>query len=574
MILLAGGVLAACFFVNPSQAGEPSTADVRAKLFIAQYEATVRPLEIEAAKAMWAASLTGKEEDFKRKEEAETQMDLCVSDPEKFAELKAIRKAGVTDPLLARQIEILYLRYLGKQIDHDLLKAMAAKDNAAQRAFNVCRPVVNGKEMTDNDIREILRKSTDSAERKAAWEAGKKVGSMVVKDLLALVAMRNQAARKLGFANYHVMQLQLAEQDQAEILKLFDALDELTREPYRAAKAEFDAVLAQRCGISIEELRPWHYHDPFFQEAPITFAGLPEAVYKPLDSVKISHAFYNGIGLSVDSVLAHSDLYEKPGKNPHAFCIDLDRAGDVRVLCNVVPGREWLSTMLHELGHAVYSENVGASLPYVLHAEAHIFCTEGVAMMFERFTNDADWLQAFGAEIPDPAAFRAASAKLQRNRLLVFSRYCQVMFRFEKALYEKAETLENPERDLGRIWWDLVEKYQEMKRPEGRDEPDFASKYHLVGAPAYYHNYLLGEMFASQTLHALKRDVLPKDAPSAKSPSSKSPMAASIGNAAVGQWMRAHIFEPGMTLDWNALTRHATGEPLSPKAFAEDISSQ
>ena len=31
--------------------------------------------------------------------------------------------------------------------------------------------------------------------------------------------------------------------------------------------------------------------------------------------------------------------------------------------------------------------------------------------------------------------FRAAVAKLRRNRLLVFSRWCQVMFRFEAALY-------------------------------------------------------------------------------------------------------------------------------------------
>jgi peptidyl-dipeptidase A len=34
------------------------------------------------------------------------------------------------------------------------------------------------------------------------------------------------------------------------------------------------------------------------------------------------------------------------------------------------------------------------------------------------------------------------------------------------------------------------------------------------------------------------------------------------------------VFAPGRTLDWNQLTRHATGEDLNPKAFAEDLKSR
>jgi len=44
-----------------------------------------------------------------------------------------------------------------------------------------------------------------------------------------------------------------------------------------------------------------------------------------------------------------------------------------------------MSTMLHELGHSVYSsKNIPRTMPYVLRTEAHILTTEGVAMMFER----------------------------------------------------------------------------------------------------------------------------------------------------------------------------------------------
>ena len=70
---------------------------------------------------------------------------------------------------------------------------------------------------------------------------------------------------------------------------------------------------------------------------------------------QVCREFYAGIGLPIDEVLRRSDLYERPGKSPHAFCTDIDRAGDVRVLANIVPNEYWMSTMLHELGHAVYS---------------------------------------------------------------------------------------------------------------------------------------------------------------------------------------------------------------------------
>ena len=161
---------------------------------------------------------------------------------------------------------------------------------------------------------------------------------MVVADLLELVALRNEAARKLWFKNYHVLQLYCSEQSQEQVLKLFDELDELTREPFHQAKAEIDAALAKSYGIPVAELRPWHYHDPFFQEVPAVLGELPESVYTPLDPVKVCRAFYDGIGLPIDDVLRRSDLYEKPGKNPHAFSIDIDQQGDIRVLENIVPG--------------------------------------------------------------------------------------------------------------------------------------------------------------------------------------------------------------------------------------------
>ena len=256
-------------------------------------------------------------------------------------------------------------------------------------------------------------------------------------------------------------------------------------------------------------------------------------------------------------MIARSDLYEKPGKSPHAFCTDIDREGDVRVLANIVPNEYWMGTMLHELGHSVYSsKNIPGSVPYVLRCESHILTTEGIAMLFERFSKDADWLQAMGVPVPDPAAFDRAGARMLRAKLLVFSRWAQVMFRFEKELYG------NPDQDLNTLWWDLVEHYQMVHRLDGRQAPDYASKIHIVSAPAYYHNYLMGELFANQVLHAIARDVLNGVEPA---------KASFVGKKEVGDFLKARVFTPGRSLDWNGLTKHATGETLNAKAFAAEI---
>ena len=555
--LRVAAALAALIAMNSRTARSADDAGDRAVAFVAAHVERIRPLDIAAQRAWWDANVTGKAEDFAAKEAAQNRLDGALSDHARFAELKALKAAPIADPVLAREIAVLYLQYLEKQVDPALLRKITAKANAVEMAFNAYRATVDGKALADSAVRATLKTSRSSEERRKVWEASKAVGPVVEADLKALVALRNEAAKALGFANFHAMQLTLNEQTTADVVKLFDDLDELTRAPFLAVKAEIDAKLAAGCGIGVDELRPWHYHDPFFQETPAVFAADLDAPYKNADILKLCRDFYAGIGLPIDDVLARSDLYEKPGKSPHAFCIDIDRSGDVRVLANVVPNEYWAGTMLHELGHAVYSsKNIPSSLPYPLRSEAHILTTEGVAMLFERFSKDADWLRAMGVTLDDPKAYDEAGGRARRARLLIFSRWTQVMLRFEKALYE------NPNQDLNALWWGLVETYQGLKRPEGRNAPDYASKIHIVSAPAYYHNYTMGELFAAQVHHAVCRDVLQGVEPS---------KASYVGNKAVGDYIKARVFAPGRTLPWNALTKHATGLELNPSAFAAEF---
>jgi peptidyl-dipeptidase A len=177
-------------------------------------------------------------------------------------------------------------------------------------------------------------------------------------------------------------------------------------------------------------------------------------------------------------------------------------------------------------------------------------------MMFERLSKQRAWLEKMGRKVDEPKLFDETATKMLRNQLLIFSRWCQVMLRFEKGMYE------NPDQDLSQLWWDLVEKYQEVKRPAERKAPDYASKIHIVSAPVYYHNYQMGQLFASQVHHAIARDVYQRADPDT---------VIYVGNPEVGEFMKKRVFEPGRTLTWNELTKHATGQTLNAMAFAADF---
>jgi peptidyl-dipeptidase A len=559
LLLPACFALAALVLSGPLAARASEDITNRARKFLDAHTAKLQPLELAASKAWWDANVTGNAEDFKRKEETQNRIDEALANRDAFKEVKDLKdhRKDIDDKTLARCIDVLYLAYLEKQVDTELLKKLVAKSNKVEQAFNVFRAKVNDQEWTDSKVREALKSSTDSDQSKKVWEASKAVGGELEADLKELVKLRNEAATKLGFPNYHALQLYLNEQDGGQLLKLFDELDDLTQEPFKTAKADIDERLAKKYGVKPAELMPWHYQDPFFQEAPAVFAVDLDQPYKGADILKLTADFYRGIGLPIDDVIARSDLYEKKGKSPHAFCTDIDRNGDVRVLANIVPNMYWMSTMLHECGHSVYSsKNIPQSLPYVLRLESHILTTEGVAMMFERLAYRRNWAEKMGAKLDDAAGFDAAGARAVRYRLLIFSRWCQVMLRFEKGMYEK------PDQDLNKLWWDMVEKYQLVKRPPNRNAPDYASKIHIVSTPVYYHNYMMGELFASQVHHAICRDVYKGADPNT---------IAYIDNKEVGAFMKKKVFEPGRKLSWDELTEHATGEKLNPKAFAADF---
>jgi len=542
-------------------AEEEDPAAAKARAFLGDYQKELARLDTAAAGTSWRASTSGRQEDFDASAKAQLALRTFHSDPEKYRKvLEYLRHPEWFSPVDFRALEVARLAFEGNQLPPELLAAIVELSTDIMKTFKTHRATIDGRRVSDNDLLEMMREETDSAKRREIWAATKQVGAAVGPKLVKLAKLRNQAARHVGYRNYWDMMIHLQEHNPEQLLAIFDELDRLTAEPFAKMKKALDAERAARFGIKPDEMMPWHYDNPFFQAAPPSAQVDVDEFYrdKPKEAiVEMARVFYAGIDLPIDDIIQRSDLYEREGKDQHAFCSDIDRAGDVRTLLNIKPTAEWMDTMLHEQGHAVYDKYLDRSLPYNLRTAAHIFTTEGVAMFMGALAKDPAWLVEFAGADPQRVEEVADALRQQRRReQLIFARWTLLMLHFERALYE------NPDQDLNTLWWDLAEKYQLLRRPPERNEPDWASKTHFAVAPVYYHNYQLGELFAAQLRAALAKELGHDGPPSSLRLS---------GRKDVGEFFKREVFAPGSRLPWPEFVRHVTGEPLGAKHFAEEV---
>jgi peptidyl-dipeptidase A len=87
--------------------------------------------------------------------------------------------------------------------------------------------------------------------------------------------------------------------------------------------------------------------------------------------------------------------------------------------------------------------------------------------------------------------------------------------------------------------------------------PDWAAKIHIALYPCYYHNYLLGELLASQLYDFISTNIANGGS--------------FVGNKAVGEYLRNKVFIPGSKYYWNDMIEKSTGEKLTARFYAKQF---
>ncbi len=512
-------------------------------------EEMLGPLGLARNVAWWDANVEATEENERRRAETELAYSDALADRKLFAAVEAARSAA-GDPLVRRRLDLLHDLMLPRQVSDSLRARIVELEASVEGRYSRHRGVLRGEEVDDNEIKRILRESDDPAERRDASEASKTVGAAVADDVRELARLRNEAARSLGHRDWFALALATHELDEAKLLQTLAAADRATAEPFARWKQALDARLAGRFGCHPGELRPWHYADPFFQDAPAEGSVDLDPLFQGRDLVALAQRTFDGIELDIGGILARSDLFPRAGKCQHAFCMDVDRDGDVRVLANVTDNHDWMDTMLHELGHGVYDLGFDPELPWLLR-DTHLVTTEASALLFGALAGEREWLERVLEIGPSEAA--ALEDRLQAARaaqLLVFTRWVLVMNGFERQLYA------DPEADLDSVWWELVSRHQLVTRPEGRRAPDWAAKIHVAVAPVYYHTYLYGAIVASQIRDALRDAV-----------------GGLVDRPEAGRLLVERLFAPGLSARWDRLVEQASGSPLSVEPLAREVAA-
>ncbi|MBS4192602.1 M3 family oligoendopeptidase [Bacillus sp. FJAT-49705] len=497
----------------------------------------------------WMSATTGKKEWSEKHEKSLSDYFANFSEQETFNKVISLRKEQNLTHIQLRQLDDLYNKMVKNQLDKSELAETIKLEKEISNVFNTFRPTFEGKEVTNNVLLDILKNSNQNEQRKEGWLASKQVGKKIEKNLLKLIHKRNKDAKVLGFDNFYQMSLSTQELDIDTVFDTFKQLKDLSDEPFRIIKDEIDEERARKMNIKKEELRPWHYADPFFQEAPSAGGVDLDQFYKGKDLEKVVIDTFSSMGLDIEDILKKSDLYPRENKNPFGFCTNIDRKGDIRVLVNMDESVFWATALLHEFGHAAYFKYIDQSLPFILRFHSHSLTTEAIALFFGRLNKNLEWQKRFlGLKEEHLTDEIPAIEKMLQRQMLVSSRWIMTFTFFERQLYE------NPDQDLNKLWWELVKDIQFMNPPEDTSYPDWASKMHFSLAPGTYQDYLLGELTASQLQNYMETHI-----------------SSDLFKPEVGMYLKENFFKYGASLHWNEKIKMATGEYLNPVYFIKQF---
>lgn len=507
--------------------------------------------EKELNLAWWELSTTSSKDAEQRYAQNLADLKRIFADRVIYRNLLQLKETReIQDEILSRQLDDLIMSFKGNMLPPELIEEMSFKEAQLEATFGNFRPELNGVTITDNDLKDILGRENDVELRKAAWAASKQVGLVMAPLLMEMVKLRNQAAQILGYPNFFIMEYELQELDADFVLGFFDILSSRSLNIINNLQGEIRAKLSRRFNVPESDIGPWAWPEPFCQDDPISDHTVDE-LFKDYDVISAVKKFYESIGINVSGIFANSDFYERSGKNPHAFCISIDRKMDIRILANVKPNFHWFSTMMHETGHGVYDMYIDQGLPLLLREPAHILTTEAMAILAEYYASQAATVRVLFGLDDEAERLMGSLSDSYRREQIIFAGWTNVVVRFEKHLYE------NPDQDLQSLWWMLVERYQGVSCPAGREKfTDWASKMHINTAPCYYQNYLLGHVLASQ-IRARLREITGTDSV--------------LGKKEAGKFLKEKFFAPGNRYPWNKLVQNVTGHSLEPDAWILEI---
>ena len=129
--------------------------------------------------AAWNLSTTGKDEYAAQAEHADIAMRLFLADRQRFDTVNYMLAGTDLEEFERRQLMLVHDMMVENQLDKEMLQQLVSKQIALQGITTKFRGTIDGKEVNNKQIEDILRSSIDIELRKKAWLASKQVGAVL-----------------------------------------------------------------------------------------------------------------------------------------------------------------------------------------------------------------------------------------------------------------------------------------------------------------------------------------------------------------------------------------------------------
>ncbi len=405
-------------------------------------------------------------------------------------------------------------------------------------------------------MRMMITTSPDENIRKACWQAREKLATGFVKEYIAVVNLRNQFARALGFKDFYDFKLHREDgMTKQELFSLFNSLYEKTKYAF----ADIRKLEKTMPGLR----KPWNFghlmsgdftkeEDPYFQ--------FDQALMRWGRS-------FAALGIDYKQGVLTLDLLDRKGKWNNGFCHWPDLVhykngkrltGSSNFTCNVVAGQvgsgvQGYVTLFHEGGHAAHL--LTAQQPDVIlnqeYAPMSTAWAEVQSMFLDTLFSSIEWKTRYAKNAAgQPYPFELFERKVRKLRLLAPTRMNSILFvaQYEREIYEAKDLNTAKVKAIAKKNY---QKYFDMSE----DSLSALAVPHIYSweSSAAYHGYGLAELGLSQWREYFYKKY-----------------GYIVDNKKVGKEM-AKVWKLGATHTYKAFIKLATGKPISAEPFLREV---
>lgn len=435
-------------------------------------------------------------------------------------------KSKSKDKLLRRKVDLL---------SREILKAKVAYEPEIFRLTNKINkkiqsfiPQLNGTDMTRNELDDIIRKSPDRNLREKAWWAEISFGEQIEREVIALIKLRNQKARELGYNHYGEMCLILEDINQDKLFLLFRDILKHTDNIWK------NTINNCKEALSIDTVYPWdikYYEYKYLNAISDNYFPKDEIIENFRKFLEHFNMDLNKLPIQVN----YQDI-------PHGgICIVIEIGKDVRVLTNPGDGHRWYKIMFHELGHALHASLI-SSESYIISSGDPDFFWEGMACVIQQITSEREWLRDH-FDLPE----KVIKEFILQERTKSYHWYRKIIsdFFFEVSLYQRNEG------DLNRRFREYAYDNLFIEIPTGIIWPHDSI---YITHPFYIQNYLLADIIAYHIIHYYKEKYT------------------SIFHRDFLNYLKTNYFEQGAMIRWDKKIKIGTGKELSADSLLKELS--